>query len=153
MAADEPKQLTALDDSTKAEEPAVPVGVEVTHDKQGKDRVKDNSEESNTRVPGCQSDPPPEIRTPSLIAAVDSKPLDSLQEITEVQASGSREESKKGIDELMLEVQFNPPLYIFIILVSEVLCDVENFSACKVIYFRKYPSIAMQCSILVQRVH
>lgn len=104
LAADEPMQLTALDESTNAEKPAVPLDASVTHNGEDNDRVKDNSEESNTRVPGCHTDPPPEIPTPSLIVAVDSKPLDSLQEITEVEASGSREESKKGIDELMQEV-------------------------------------------------
>ena len=105
LAADEPMYQTA------PEEPGVPVDVSVTHGRQGEDRVKDDAEESNTRVPGCQSDLLPKTLTPSLSVAVDSKPPDSVQEITEVEASGSREESKKGIDELMQEVIFVSPSY------------------------------------------
>jgi len=127
LAADEPMQYNELDESKKAEEHSVPVDDSVTHGRQDGDRVKDNSEESNTRVPDCQSVPPLQIPTLSLTVAGDSKPLDSLQEITEVEVSGSREESKKGIDELMQEVQLIPRHISFINLVSEVLFDVKDF--------------------------
>jgi hypothetical protein len=104
LAADEPMQLPALDESKEAEGSADPEAVSLTHDRQDEDRVKSRSEEGNTSMPGCQNDLLPEIPAPSIISAVDSKPLDSLHEITEVEAPGAEEDNKKDIDELMQEV-------------------------------------------------
>lgn len=101
---DDPMQLTSRSESAKDEEPSATAVVSVTLDGQGDGRVKDSSEESDVRVPGCQSIAPVQIPTPSLIVAGDTKPLNSLQEITEEEASGSRKEIKKGINELMQEV-------------------------------------------------
>jgi hypothetical protein len=97
-------QLPALDESKEAEGSADLKAVSLTHDRQDEDRVKSKSEEGNTSMPRCQNDLLPEIPAPSIIYAVDSKPLNSLHEITEVEAPGAGEENKKYIDELMQEV-------------------------------------------------
>lgn len=97
-----PVQLTAPAETSKAENPAVALDVGLTHNK---DSVKDNSEESKTTVPASRGDPPTEVPRPSLTVAECSAPRTSMQEITEVKASGNREESGKGIDELMQEVR------------------------------------------------
>ncbi|KAG0583524.1 hypothetical protein KC19_3G143800 [Ceratodon purpureus] len=101
---DEPMQLPALNESSKAEESAVPEVLSVTHDRQDEDRIKGSSEEGNTSVPGCQNDLLPEVSTHSLITPMDSKPLETLQEITEVETPGAQEDNKKDIDDLMQEV-------------------------------------------------
>lgn len=102
MVADTPMQRTAPAETSKAENPAIDLDIGLTDNK---DSVKDNSEECKTRVPACRGDPPAEVPRPSLTVAECSAPQTSMQEITEVRASGSREESRKGIDELMQEVR------------------------------------------------
>ena len=97
-------QLPALNESTEAEELAILEDIGVTHDRQDEDLSKDNIEEGNTCVPGCQNALPPEIPTPSMVTAVESKPLDSLQEITEAEEPGTQEDNKRDIDKLMQEV-------------------------------------------------
>lgn len=97
-------ELRELGESPKSEESAVPVDISVKHDRQDEDLVKESREEGNTSVPGCQNDLPLEVLTPHMITAADSKPLDSLQEIIEVEAPGAQEDNKRDINELMQEV-------------------------------------------------